>query len=101
MQVANKSKTVPIIGNEIKAVTLMLGMVKDYVNGSYKEIPLATIVSIVGALVYFVSPADIIPDTLPVIGQLDDIKVIRYALQVASADTEDYYKWKQNKINAR
>ena len=68
MQVAKKSGSIPGIGAEMKAITLMLGMVKDYINGSYKEIPLATIVSIVGTLVYFISPVDAIPDTIPVVG---------------------------------
>ena len=45
-----------------------------------KRAPLAGKLFVVAALVYVVSPADIIPDVVPIIGWLDDIGVIGVAM---------------------
>jgi uncharacterized membrane protein YkvA (DUF1232 family) len=52
----------------------------------------------VGALIYFVSPIDLIPDTIPVIGYLDDLAVLSLAVNTlvqAEADSEKTAKAKQ------
>lgn len=48
----------------------------------------------VGALLYFISPIDLIPDNIPVVGYLDDLAVITLALDFvgrsnSKAKTED------------
>lgn len=44
--------------------------------------PLPVKVSLVGALAYFVLPADIIPDVLPVLGFTDDATVLATAINL-------------------
>ena len=39
---------------------------------NYKKIPFGTIAAVVASLLYFVSPIDVIPDFIPVIGYIDD-----------------------------
>ena len=46
------------------------------------------------ALVYFLTPVDLIPDMVPMIGQLDDAAVILFAVKAAHNDIADYKKWK-------
>lgn len=79
------------IWNDIK---LMMGLIKDYTIGDYKDVPWDTIAAIAGAIVYFISPIDIIPDFLPVVGYLDDAVVIKLALDFANSDLQQYKKWK-------
>ena len=43
------------------------------------------------ALVYFISPFDAIPDFKPVIGYLDDIVVIKMAIEYYRGQIEAYY----------
>jgi uncharacterized membrane protein YkvA (DUF1232 family) len=42
------------------------------------------------ALLYIVSPIDLIPDAIPFVGLLDDVLVAGYALRLASAELERY-----------
>jgi len=77
--------------NDIK---LMISLLTDYINGNYKETPWGTIAAVAGAIVYFVSPIDVIPDFIPVVGYLDDALVIKLALDFSSSDLQDYKKWK-------
>ncbi len=51
----------PIIGRYISDVPTLCEMVSDYKNHKYKEIPLATIITALAAIIYFVSPIDYNP----------------------------------------
>ena len=76
---------------------LFFSIVKDYMNGSYKEIPLTTIVSIVASLLYLISPIDFIPDFIPGIGFIDDVFVIGLVISSATNDLDKYKEWKESK----
>ena len=76
---------------------LFFSIVKDYINGSYKEIPLTTIVSIVASLLYLISPIDFIPDFIPGIGLIDDVFVIGLVISSATSDLDKYKEWKESK----
>ncbi|MCR9866244.1 YkvA family protein, partial [Vibrio parahaemolyticus] len=77
--------------NDIK---LMVNLITDYVKGDYTEVPWRVIAAITGAIVYFASPIDVIPDFIPVVGYLDDALVIKLALDLASEDLIEYKRWK-------
>ena len=51
--------------DDIKLYFKMLG---DIFTGKYKKIPVGTIAAIVGTLLYVLSPVDLIPDFILVIG---------------------------------
>jgi len=72
----------------------MLRLIKDYASGEYREIPWGSIAAITGAIIYFVSPVDVIPDPIPVVGYLDDAYVIKLALEFVKEDLDEYKKWK-------
>lgn len=74
----------------------MINLVKDYRNGSYREVPAKTIVAVVGALLYVLAPIDLIPDILPVIGQLDDAAIVGLCLKLVDADIQKYLAWKKS-----
>jgi uncharacterized membrane protein YkvA (DUF1232 family) len=44
------------------------------------------------ALLYFITPIDIIPDTIPVVGFLDDAGIIAAAIKLYADDIEPYKK---------
>lgn len=72
----------------------MGSMVADYANGRYKEIPKETIVAVVAAIVYVVSPIDLIPDVIPVVGYADDAALVSFVLSHVHKDIESYRNWK-------
>jgi len=75
-------------------IRTMFSMVKDYASGAYREIPFGTIAAITGALLYVISPVDLIPDFIPGIGLVDDAAVVMACLRLVKVDVDRYRKWK-------
>lgn len=75
-------------------ITLLLPMMHDYWSGEYREIPWTTIAASVAALAYVLSPVDLIPDFIPVIGYIDDAAVVALCLSAIQSDLEKYTCWK-------
>ena len=76
-------------------IQLLFGMVKDWISGEYKEIPVGSIVVIIMGLLYFVSPVDIIPDFIPG-GLVDDALVLGLVIKQVKSDIEKYKAWKES-----
>lgn len=49
------------------------------------------------AIAYFVSPVDVIPDALPIIGYLDDALVLKFVMDFISEDLDAYKEWLNRK----
>lgn len=94
--VLDKLQNIPAIGDIIEDVRLLVNMVQDYAKGNYKDIPLASIITAIAALVYFVSPIDLIPDYIPVIGYIDDAAVVAFALNAIHNDIQSYKDWTES-----
>ena len=75
-------------------VKLFLSMLKDFFTRVYTEIPMGTIMAIVGSLLYLICPLDVIPDAIPVIGFLDDAAVLAACLKAVKIDIEKYKVFK-------
>ena len=93
-KINSKLNNIPIVGEYFADVPTLCLMLGDYVTGAYREVPFATMVGIVVALVYFLSPIVLIPDVLPVIGLTDDAAVIGFAVLAAHNDISSYKEWK-------
>ena len=65
---------------------------EKYVKKEYTDIPTGTIIAILSALIYFVSPIDFILDSIPGIGYLDDVAVVAVCWNLVSSDIEEYTK---------
>ena len=81
---------IPIIGKYFSDIPTLCFMVRDYASGNYKDIPFGSIIMIVIALVYFVSPIDFIPDIIPIAGYLDDAFFVTQAIKTIHNDIADY-----------
>ena len=73
---------------------LLIAIVKDYWAGAYRQIPYGSIASIVFTLIYVFNPFDMMPDMLPIIGQLDDVAVLGACLLLVEHDLHNYKDWK-------
>lgn len=76
-------------------IQLLFGMVKDWIGGEYREIPVGSIVVIIMGLLYFVSPVDIIPDFIPG-GLVDDALVLGLVIKQVKSDIDKYRVWKES-----
>ena len=59
-------------------LTALIRLTRAYFSKQYIDVPWQTIVLAIAALIYFVSPIDLIPDFIPVVGYLDDVAVISF-----------------------
>lgn len=89
-----KLKTVPKLGDKLSMIPMLIMLVKDYVKKYYTEFPSGTMLAIVAALIYFLSPADLVSDIIPVLGLVDDAAILGKCLEFAKDDLEKYNKWK-------
>lgn len=98
LKLCEKLSRLPVIGLVFNDIPLVCMMISDYVHGNYREVPLATIITLTAAIGYCVSPIDLIPDVIPFFGQLDDAAVFGFALAAAHNDIEAYGVWKAEQL---
>jgi uncharacterized membrane protein YkvA (DUF1232 family) len=68
-------------------------LIRAWVTGAYKEVPWRTLVLIIAAIAYFVSPLDAIPDWIPLAGFLDDLYVLRLVIRATRKDVQQFRFW--------
>ena len=90
-----KINDMPFVGKKFSMIPVMISLVKNYVQGKYTTVPYGTILAVLSALVYFLSPIDIIPDFIPLAGYIDDMAVLGLCMNMVSIDIETYEKWRQ------
>ncbi|MDF1637872.1 YkvA family protein [Alcanivorax jadensis] len=82
------------LGEAAGQLKLLARMLLDWATGRYRQVPWATLLTITGALVYFLMPLDAIPDPIIGLGLLDDVGVLAKAWQFARQDIERYQQWR-------
>ncbi len=79
----------------IEDARLLIAVVKDYWSGAYRKLPYGTVAAIVFTLIYVFNPLDLVPDFLPIIGEVDDAAVVTACLFLVERDLLAYKQWKQ------
>jgi uncharacterized membrane protein YkvA (DUF1232 family) len=93
-----KLKVIPVAGKTLSMIPTLIELIRSYIKKEYKDIPIGSIIAIISALLYWLTPIDAIPDTLPGIGYVDDVSVLALCLKLVKSDIDDYEKWiKKNK----
>jgi uncharacterized membrane protein YkvA (DUF1232 family) len=89
------------LGEAAGQLKLLAAMLLDWASGRYRQVPWATLLTITGALVYFLMPLDAIPDPIIGLGLLDDMGVLAKSWQFARQDIESYREWRDTKGDIR
>jgi len=71
----------------------MIRLIRDYHRAEYRDISEPNLLTIIAAILYFVSPFDVIPDWVPVLGHIDDAFVISLALKSVRGDLDTFMAW--------
>ena len=77
-------------------VRTLLRMLRSYINGEYREIPWKSLLMIIGSLLYFLMPIDLIPDFIPLSGFADDISIIFLVFNSINEDIEAFLEFEQS-----
>ncbi|MEH0158726.1 YkvA family protein [Limibacter armeniacum] len=81
------------LGEQKENFRLLLNMVKDSWDGSFKLDKWA-IAIITAAIIYVVAPVDAVPDFAPIVGWLDDIGIVSLAIAQLGKVVDDYRAFK-------
>lgn len=90
----NKLRNIDTIGPILAEIPVLISLIRSYIKKEYTDIPYASIIAIIAALLYFLTPTDLIADITPGIGLVDDIAVMAFALRIVKADLDVYKQWK-------
>lgn len=89
------------LGEMWKYLTTLIRLVKAYFSGKYTIVPWESIALALTAIIYFVSPVDLIPDFIPVVGYLDDAFVIAFVVKAIKADLDNFLDWESQQSQAK
>lgn len=85
----------PFIGDSIADIQDIISMLDDYYHGRYKKVPFVVILGSLTIVAYLLSPFDIIPDNVPLIGFVDDAFVINIIMELCvDKELERYRNWR-------
>ena len=82
-------------GRLLKDLQLLVRLLKASVSGAYTGFSVHKLVTIVAAILYLISPLDVIPDFIPVVGYADDAAVIAWVLNSIAEELKDFQSWEQ------
>ena len=90
-----KLKAVPKIGEQLSHIPVFVSLLNSYIKKEYTQIPIGTITAIVSAILYVISPIDLITDIIPGLGYVDDAAVVLACFCLVETDIEEYLKWRE------
>ena len=95
MEAASKAASVPkdTFKGTWAYFQAMLRLIRAYYRGDYRNIPTATLLIIVAAVIYVVNPLDLIPDWVPGLGFLDDAFIVAFAVRRTQRALDDFMTW--------
>ncbi len=76
-----------------QTVTTLNRMIRAYISGDYRRVPWKSLLLITTGILYFVSPLDLIPDFIPVLGMLDDITILIWIFKSLKSEIESFEEW--------
>lgn len=94
-----KMKSIPMVGNVLTNIPVMFRLLSSYFKGDYEDIPRNKLLIIVSALIYLISPIDLIPDIIPVAGLLDDAIVVSACIKLTKTELEKYLAWRETQVD--
>lgn len=71
-------------------------LVKAAASGEYTGVPGTTIAAAVAVFIYFLSPIDLIPDFIPVLGMLDDVALVAWFSITIKHELDRFAEWENS-----
>ncbi len=68
-------------------------LIRAAVSGEYTGVPTGTVLAAVAVLIYFISPIDLIPDFIPVLGLLDDVALVAWFSLTIKTEIDKFHEW--------
>lgn len=87
----SKGDNLSQVGNDfIHQATLLARLIQFAAMGKYRQIAPKTMILIIGSIIYFVSPIDLIPDFIPLLGFADDVTLLAWIFSALGREIADF-----------
>ena len=97
VQLEEKLKTIPTVGETLADLPLMIALVKAWVTKQYTRVSPKVIACLVGAFLYLIKKKDLIPDSVPLLGMADDLAVLGLALKLSEPELKEFAQWRESR----
>jgi uncharacterized membrane protein YkvA (DUF1232 family) len=95
---AREKKEIGAIAHDVwDTLQSLFRLIKLSASGEYTGLPTTTVVAAVAVLLYFISPIDLIPDFIPVIGLLDDVALLAWFSSSIKHELDKFHEWESSK----
>jgi len=81
------------ISESLNDIYTLMRLLAAYSTGEYREIAFKSMVVIVAALIYFLSPLDVVPDFVATVGFLDDLAILTYVFKTFKDEINRFIDW--------
>jgi uncharacterized membrane protein YkvA (DUF1232 family) len=89
------------MGEALEDLKALVRLATAYVRGDYRNVSRDSLIKIVAAIVYFVSPFDLLPDWLGLLGLTDDAVVVGFVLRKLREELSTFLAWEEQQERAR
>jgi uncharacterized membrane protein YkvA (DUF1232 family) len=97
---AREKKEIGTLAHEAwETLQSLFRLIKLSVAGEYTGVPTTTVVAAVAVLIYFLSPIDLIPDFIPVVGLLDDMALVAWFSTSIKHELDKFHEWEATKAS--
>jgi uncharacterized membrane protein YkvA (DUF1232 family) len=97
-QKASEKKDLGSIAHEAwETLQTLLRLIRASVSGEYTELSTSTVVGAVAVTIYFLSPIDLIPDFIPVLGLLDDVALVAWFSTTIKEEMDRFVEWEKTR----
>lgn len=96
---ASKSPRSGRLGEVLEDLKSVLRMLLAYARGEYRDIPREKLLLAIGAIAYFLSPLDLIPDFLGPLGFSDDAVVLAFVFRVLREEVDSFLAWEADRLS--
>lgn len=78
---------------------VMMRLISCWARREYTDIPWNSLLAIVGALIYFVNPMDLVPDFVHGLGLMDDATIIAMVIAATRNDLDRFRVWYEERTS--
>ncbi len=97
---AREKKEIGTLAHEAwETLQSLFRLIKLSVAGEYTGVPGTTVAAAVAVLIYFLSPIDLIPDFIPVVGLLDDVALLAWFSTSIKHELDKFHEWEATKAS--
>lgn len=90
---------IEIFTHFMKDLRLTFSLIRDYINGDYRDLSRRTYITLGVAFLYVISPIGIMIGMIPIIGWIDDIVIIVLCITLMQDDLEKYRTFKAERLD--